>query len=269
MNPKTAKALICLVKSGVWLWFFWITPTEVSAQNTHHLLIQSGGEHIGSRDRGMSPLMYSGYGFFAGLTWQKTSPTQTNEVSLNLSTGMQYSKYGSPIRYHRGSIQVANFYTRKKEEANTVQWGWLMNNVFSHRLNEAYVNFNDHYEYFSNIGPSARYSLPFNLNKRKVFLVGSANVQLLGVMIRPSYTSSFPSGFLNEQSTVAKSLVQSAEVIHPGNSWNFGFRPSFIYPLKSGNRLSLGYNYEFYRLNSTNPVTHSGGLWYISLSSRL
>src|SRR5690554_3460047 len=158
MNPKTAKALIYLIRSSSWflLWFFGMHSMEAFAQKTHHLLVQSGVEHIASRDKGMSPLMYSGYGFSAGLTWQKTSPKQINEVSLSLSTGMQYNKYRSPIRYHRGSIQVANFYTRKTEEGNAIQWGWFMNNVFSHRLNEAYVNFNDHYEYFSNIGPSIR-----------------------------------------------------------------------------------------------------------------
>src|SRR5690554_7707177 len=271
MNPNYKPAFLFFIKSSFWLFVCVcsLKPIAVSAQKSNYFLVKSGLEHIANRDKGMSPLMYSGYGFAAGLAWHKTSPKHITEFSLNLSTGIQYNKYKSPIRYHRGNIQVAHFYKPKKEQGNAIHWGWFISNVFGHRLNEAYVNFNDHYEYFSNIGPAARYSLPFELNGREVFLSGSDYLQLLGLMIRPSYTSSFPNGFLKEQSTLAKGLVQSAQIIHPGNSWNFGFRPSFIYPLKSGNRLSLGYNYEFYRLKSTNTVTHSGGLWYVSLSSRL
>ena len=270
MNHKNAKTLLFL-KSSPWffLWVFGFNAMTVSAQKSDYFLIKSGVEPIASRDKGMSPLMYSGYGFFAGMAWHRTSINHVTEFSLNLYTGLQQNKYQNPIRYTRGNIQVDHFYQKKQDKGHAIHWGWLINNTFSHRLNESYVNFNDHYEYFSNIGPAARYSFPFELNGREVFLSGSAYVQLLGLMIRPSYTSSFPTGFLKEQSTLAKGLVHSAEVIHPGNSWNFGFQPRFIYPLKSGNRLSLGYNYEFYRLNSTNTVTHSGGLWYFSLSARL
>ena len=240
-----------------------------SAQTSNYFRINSGVEHIGSRDKGMSPLLYSGYGFYVGLGWDRMTPKHTTELVLDLAGGMQRNKYQNPIDYRRGNFQWSTFYHRKAENTRGLNWGWHINNVFSHRFNPAFVNFNDHYEYFTNLGPALRYTHPFRLNGRQVYLTGSANVQLLGMMIRPSYTSSYPEGFLNRASSIPKSLVHSVRFTHPGNAVNIGIKPRFVYPLKSGNKLSLGYNYEFYRLSSSNTITQSGGTWFISLAARL
>jgi hypothetical protein len=270
MNPKNKITSIFFFKliftafvAGAGL------STGASAQTSNYLKINSGIEHIASRDKGMSPLLYAGYGFYAGIGWDRITPKHTTELVLNLAMGMQRNKYQNPIDYRRGNLQWTIFYHREVDRKNTLEWGWHINNVFSHRFNATFVNFNDHYEYFSNIGPALRYRYPFRLNKREVYLTGSANVQLIGMMIRPSYTSSYPEGFLNRASSIPKSLVHSVRLAHPGNSINVGIRPSLVYPLKSGNKLSLGYNYEFYRLSSSNTVSQSGGTWFISLAARL
>lgn len=271
MNPERNTVFLFFIKSIFWfsLWVCWLSPRALSAQSVNFLQVKGGLEHLGSRDRGMSPLLYSGNGFYVGLSWDKITPKHTIELALDLATGTQRNKYHNPIDYRRGNIQLSTFYHRQDENTKKIIWGWRINNVFSHRLNASFVNFNDHYEYFSNIGPAFLYHFPFELNGREVYLKGSGFVQLIGMMVRPSYTSSYPEGFLREESSIARSLVHSIKLIHPGNSFNFGIRPAFVYPLKSGNKLSLGYNYEFYRLNSSNTVTQSGGTWFISLAARL
>lgn len=271
MKPKLSAVLNCKIKRGASIAavFLLFLPGVVSAQKSNFLSVKTGWEHIGSRDRGMSPLLYSGSGFYVGLEWDQSTTTHATEVALNLATGVQRNKYEAPITYNRGNLQIATYYSRKKSDKGVLNWGWLINNVFSHRLNKSFVNFNDHYEYFSNIGPAVRYAIPFVLKGREIQITGSGYLQLLGIMIRPSYTSSFPGGFLRDQSSVAKNLVHSVQLLHPLNNFNFGLSPGLVYPLKSGNKLSLVYDYQFYRLNSSNPVTQSGGVWYISLSTRL
>lgn len=270
MNPtRPVASIFCLT---LFVAFFglalWLSP-PVLAQNSNYFQIGSGVEHLASRDRGMSPLLYSGYGFFVGIGWERATPTHSTLLLLDLGMGIQRNKYQNPIDFRRGNLQWSTFYHRKSEGKNALQWGWHINNVFSHRFNASFVNFNDHYEYFTNVGPALRYTYPFRLNGRDVYLSGSAHIQLLGMMIRPSYTSSYPEGFLNRESSVTKSLVNSVRFSHPGNAINFGIKPRLVYPLKSGNNLSLGYNYEFYRLRSSNTVTQSGGTWFVSLAARL
>lgn len=271
MNPENNIPPILSIKIIICFFFMaaGMPPGTSWGQKSNYLQINSGYEHIANRDKGMSPLLYSGTGFYVGLAWERTSSKHETEVALDFGTGVQRNKYDNPIDYRRGNVRVATIYNRKEDQRNRIRWGWVINNIFTHRYNPVFVNFNDHYEYFSNIGPAAKYSLPFQLWGREVMVTGSGYFQLVGLMIRPSYTSSYPDGFLRESSSIAKGLVHSAQLIHPGNALNFGLRPGFLYPLKSGNKLALGYDYEFYRLNASTRVTQSKGTWFISLFARL
>ncbi|MEX2592442.1 MAG: hypothetical protein WD426_06680 [Anditalea sp.] len=239
------------------------------AQKSNFINISGGFEKSVQRDKGMSPLMYSGSGFFTQMAFYKESEKQSLLLALNFVRGTQRSKYGNSIGFNRGSIRIFNFCHKDKKLTNKLHWGLSTNNVFSHRYNPEFVNFNDHFEYFTNLGPAAKYLYPFKIKGRNLIMEGLAHIQLIGFMIRPSYTSSYPEGFLREQPSIFNGLVNSVKVYHPGNAWNFGFRPKLNYPLKSGNRISLGYQYEFYKLNTPNAVTQSSGIWFISLFTRI
>lgn len=238
-------------------------------QRTSYINIMAGFEHIAHRDKGMSPLMYSGNGFFTGISWNTESQKRSSRMAINFSKGFQRSKYGSKIEYNTGSFRIFAFYHQNKSATKQLHWGWSSNNVFSHRYNPEFVNFMDHYEYFTNFGPAAKYLYPLKIKGRDLTVETLAHLQVIGFAIRPSYTSSYPVGFLREQTSLIKGLLNSAKVFHPGNAWNFGFRPRLNYLLNSQKRLSLGYQYEFYRLNTPNAVTQSSGIWLISLSTRL
>ena len=235
----------------------------VSAQKNNFIDMHGGVERLAIRDKGMSPLMYSGLGVFGGVDWHRIGQNQTTQLAVNASMGKQRNKYGYPVDYRKASIQFFTFYHKNTAPNGKLLWGWMNNNVIAHRYNPGMVNFQDHYEYFTNFGPAAKYSYPIKIKERELNLELLGHVQLLGFMIRPSYTSSYPVGFLQEEDKIVKGLWKSAELFYPGNSWNFGFHPRLSYALKSGNKISFGYRYEFYRLN--NRVTHSSGAWFFSL----
>lgn len=239
------------------------------AQKSDFINISGGYERLAQRDRGMSPLMYSGSGFFTEMSFSRESERQSLLLAVNFTMGNQQNKYGNSIGFNRGSFQAFTFFHKNQQLPNKLHWGLASNNVFSHRYNPEFVNFNNHFEYFTNFGPAAKYHYPFKIKGREFNLEGLGHLQLIGFMIRPSYTSSYPEGFFREQTSVFKSLVHSVKVYHPGNAWNFGFRPKLNYFLRSGNRISLGYLYEFYKLNTPNAVIQSSGIWFISLSTRI
>jgi hypothetical protein len=259
-----ANFLIFLCMVGIMM-----MPSRSFAQNSNFINISGGFEHLAQRDKGMSPLMYSGSGFFTEMSFYRESEKQSLWVALNFGKGMQRSKYGNSIGFNRGSIQAFTFFHPNKKIPNKLHWGLSLNNVISHRYNPEFVNFNNHFEYFTNIGPAANYLYPFKIKGRSMNLEGLAHLQLIGFMIRPSYTSSYPDGFFRDGISIFNGLLNSVKVYHPGNSWNFGFRPKLNYPLKSGNQVSVGYQYEFYQLNTPNAITHSSGIWFVSLSTRI
>ncbi|HLT07760.1 MAG TPA: hypothetical protein VK014_09550 [Cyclobacteriaceae bacterium] len=266
MNPGLQKTFIfCLRTLCTLVLLGWFHVAQ--AQNSNYLQVKTGWDHIGSRDKGMSPLLYAGSGFFAGLGWDRQTAKHSTALVLDLAAGIQRNKYKNSVDYRRGNLQLTVLYAGKSDKA--FSWGWHVNNVFSHRFNAYFVNFKDHYEYFTNVGPAFSYAAPFQFNGREVWLQASAHVQLIGMMIRPSYTSSYPMGFLNRESSISKSLIHSVRVIHPENAFNFGIKPKIVYPLRSGNKITFGYDFEFYQLRSTNTVSQSGGTWYISLAARL
>lgn len=238
-------------------------------QEGSYINTKGGFEQIASRDMGMSPLGYSGGGFMAGINWEKNSENMDFLISANFSKGLQQNRYESQIQYNKGNLQLFSFYHKNNPSTHHLHWGWIMNNVFSHRYNPEFVNFMDHYEYFTNLGPAAKYLLPFQFRKRNFTLEGLAHIQVIGLMVRPSYTSSYPDGFLNQGDSVLQKIFNSSRLSHPGNTWNFGIRPKLHYYLNSGNILSVGYQYEFYQLKTPNPVTQSNGIWFLGLSTRL
>jgi hypothetical protein len=251
------------------LWSGMIVSFPSMGQEGSFITTMGGFEHIASRDIGMSPLMYAGSGFFAGISWEKNSEKKEFNIAVNFSKGLQHNRYESYIQYNKGSLLVYNFYHKNKSSTNQLQWGWFMNNVFSHRYNPEYVNFMDHYEYFTNLGPAAKYLLPFQVKGREFNMEGLAHMQAIGMIIRPSYTSSYPDGFLDQGNSIIQRILNSAIFSHPGNTWNFGFTPRLRYLLNSGNSLSVGYQYEFYKLYTPNPVSQSNGIWVFGLSTRL
>jgi hypothetical protein len=94
-------------------------------------------------------------------------------------------------------------------------------------------------------------------------------VQLLGFYLRPDYVSSVPAGFSDPDNSGFQSFIRSIGAFLPHQAWNFGVSPKLIYRLKSGSAFSLGYEYDFTRINNPEPLTQSSGMWYVGLITKL
>ncbi len=78
-----------------------------------------------------------------------------------------------------------------------------------------------------------------------------------------------PAGYAYPENSGFQAFVESIGVFLPHKAWNFGVSPKLSYRLKSGNAISMSYEYEFTRINDPEPFTQSGGVWYVGLITKL
>ena len=144
-----------------------------------------------------------------------------------------------------------------------------MHQFADRRINNNFVNNTVFYEYFTSFGPAARYTFEFEAFKLPWILDIVGHVQLLGFMLRPAYTRNELPGFLDPEGSFVQRLVRSTSLFYPWNAINMGFQPALSFPLKAGNKISIVYQFDFYNLHRQHTVTQAGGIWMISLTSKL
>lgn len=239
------------------------------AQKQHYLHISAGLQSSAERDRGFSPLMYTGVEFYGSLAYQKESNRKSDLIILDFATGQLSNSWGTTRQVYTTSILTYTFYHKNKGATKGLHWGWSNNNTFSIRDNETITNYNGRSDYFTSFGPALRYRLPFELFKRNFSFQTLAHVQLLGFTVLPSYVTSSPKGFVNGSSSGFKAFWESLGVFHPGNSLNGGCQAGLTYNMKSANLLAINYNYDYLRLKGFHTVEKSKGTWFISLIVKL
>jgi hypothetical protein len=239
------------------------------AQKEHFFKTRIGFENQAQRDRGMSPLKYSGFGIYAGIEYQRTVKRKTDYIELNHSRSSLANINGNNINEISSSIKTYTFYHPEGEGASIVQWGWSNMNVLNIREIPFFGNFRERADYYTSFGPAIRAFYPFSLFNINFCAQAIAHAQLLGFFMRPSLVINTPIGFINHSDSFFPAFFESTELFYPGKAWNFGFRPQIIINMESGNRLSMAYDFDFYRLNSIDPVSHVSGVLKITLTTRL
>jgi hypothetical protein len=217
----------------------------------------------------MSPLMYSGIGLAGALSLERHSGSKTIIHHLSFSGGDIHNQYNRPVSFWEISYRSITLYHKSGDLQNRILWGWSNNNYLNHYTNPAQRNFGERSNYYTTFGPAAFYSHIFVVFGREMLLEIPANVQLLGFYLRPDYVSNAPAGFADPENSGFQSFFRSIGAFLPHKAWNFGVSPKLSYRLKSGNALSVSYEYEFTRINNPEPLTQSMGIWYVGLITKL
>jgi hypothetical protein len=260
MRWRYLLALICFMEL--------CTFRVLQGQSVHFLSNRLGIQNIAQRDRAMSPLLYDGFGFYAGINYIRQNPNVTRMFIANFSSGELSSTFTNDVNYLSAGLLTYTFY-HPKESTLKLEFGWSNHNAFNRRINNNFVNNTVFYEYFTSFGPAARYKVEFETFNIPWILDVLGHVQLLGFMLRPSYTRNELPGFLDPEGSFIQRLVRSTTLFYPGNAVNLGLQPTLSVPLKAGNKISITYQFEFYRLHRRHKVTQAGGIWMLSLTSKL
>lgn len=239
------------------------------SQSTNYIHTDLGFSMMALRDEGMSPLMYSGAGFAGALSLERHSGSKTIIHRLSFGSGDLHNQYDRLVSFWEVSYHSITLYHKSGDLQNRILWGWSNNNSLNHYTNQTYRNFSERSNYFTTFGPAAFYSRTFDVFGREMLFEIPVHVQLLGFYLRPDYVSSAPAGFADPENSGFQSFIRSIGAFLPHKAWNFGVSPKLSYRLKSGNALSIGYEYEFIRINDPEPFTQSMGVWFVGLITKL
>ncbi len=231
-----------------------LNTTIVKAQTGIYFNFGATLEQVFQRDSRMSPLIYSGisYGGIAGL--EIDSRRFFEKIDVIYTNGIHDNGEGNSLTFHRFRVVTHAFYKKRQKENQKWYWGFSNQNNYTYRINRGFSNFSEHYEYFTSFGPAAMLRFPFKLGKHRFSWEGTSQWQVIGFMLRPSFISAIPPGYQAEDVSILDGFFRSLEGFYPGKAWNFGLNTQLTHTLPSGNKLRLSYEFEYYKLNTTQPV---------------
>jgi len=259
------RIMLGLVLSGIMLLF----PYVVVAQTNRFLVTQLGLGNQMQRDEGMSALQYQGATFGGGISYLKGNKRKTEWLEMAFSGGMLKNRFDNDLLVYKGNLTSFIFYHSDKAYSRWVSIGWSNQNLLSYRQNTSFTNYKERIDYFTCFGPAANFFYHFPLGKTLWDFQVKVNYQVVGFFIRPSFATNEPEGFVDQNNSWLKGFFRSVELFIPGKAMSFRVNPSLTGELKSGNFLSLGYDFSFYRLNSGKPVQQLDGFWSITWVTRL
>ncbi len=245
-----------------------LLPLVVKSQATNSINVNIGASSIALLDMGMSPLIYSGFGFSGNIGYQRKSESKIKSFQLSYSHANISNQFGNASAFRGFAFKTLALYRINSSNDNFVV-GWSNNNYFNYYQNQGWGNFSERSNYFTTFGLAGLYKKHFNLFGRDFNFTVPVDIQLVGFYLRPSYVSNSPEGYLDPDNTGFGAWFKSIEAFLPHKAWNFGLSPNLSLLLKSGNSISISYQYEFFRINNPQPISQSTGVWFVSLTTRL
>ncbi len=241
------------------------TGTVYSQNADHSLGTGIGVTFTHLRDKSMSPLTYSGTGFSGSFSYKRVKEHQTLFFQLKHDRAAIQSTPGNSVDYLGFAFKNYTLYHKSGAREKRMLWGWSNNNVLAYYEHASFGNFGSRSSYFTSFGPAAAYRYPFELFGQELEVRLLGDIQLAGLFLRPSYVSGSPDGFLDPSNSHLEALVRSVDLFVPGKAWNLGVQPALIYRFPTGSALSLGYCFEYKRINEPEPVSESMGNWLFRL----
>jgi hypothetical protein len=238
------------------------------AQTSHFIDTKLGGGVVAFRDHTMSALMYSGANYSGAIAYTKQTINKTVFFQLNHHRADISNQFGNSCTFRGFALKNHNLYNLNIEHGGFA-WGWSNNNYFNYYQNQGFGNFSERSNYFTTFGLVGQYSKHFTLFGRGFGFVVPVDVQLAGFYLRPSYVSSSPEGYLNPDNSGFSAWFNSIEAFLPHRTWNFGVSPGLSFSFKSGNAISISYQYEFFRISNPEPISQSAGVWFVGITTRL
>jgi len=243
--------------------------TQTYGQTQHQINTSLGVGQTALRDQSMSPLAYVGYGLACGLSYQRQTDSKTKFFQLSFSNLGISNSSGNSCSFTSFAFKNYSLYTIPKELNYHLALGWSNNNFLNYYQNHKYGNFSERSNYFTTFGFAALLAKRFTLLNRGFIVEIPTDIQLLGFYLRPSYVSNSPEGYLNPENSGFEGWYRSIEAFLPHHSWNLSINPRISFFFKSGNSVSLAYQYEFLRINNPEPISQSNGFWHVSISTLL
>ncbi len=211
------------------------------------------------RDNATSPLIYKGLNFSSDLRIMFLN----NKMRHGAILGFNYGKLKPVSIYNSSRIEnigtgIDYFYLRKFSEINdkniTLFAGLSINIGGNIRDHSRYVNNSISYEQVNSLNINFQSEYNFTLFKRDFQLIYRTYSPFYAFVLRPSFASSVPEGFIDQTGNNFKAYLESCNhlTFNKYFRWNNSF--DLCYILKNGNKLRLSYGWDFYNIDILHNV---------------
>ena len=235
---------------------------EPEAQRTskrkHYSPLSLGWSHHTALDQGMSPLIYSGSAMAFSTGYFTRSEKTLYSILLDIHGGRfgtRASNEGLTNRAWLVRSELGFNYLRKVKEATdgNVRWyaGGHITNPLNFRINIRLGNSAANYDFFSSLGFSGRLERDFEWKERTLIASWSLRLPLFSYSLRPNYSGAFD---INDQAEIQQDVFDNREWVSMNKFFRFNSQLMLTYPIKNGNLLQLGYEWDFYTLRTTHQV---------------
>ncbi|MDQ3193297.1 MAG: hypothetical protein M3Q58_17070 [Bacteroidota bacterium] len=245
--------------SRILLFILIITPCLVKAQSVNRFLKTGiGTGFLSVRDKGMSPLLYTGAGYFSSQAYVSVSEKKTNSLKLDLTYGrVKNKKFGI---LHNSRVEITYSHLRKviNNERLDLFIGGSLGFLGAYRYQPFFLNSAHNYEIIQSveITTSANYVVP--LYQKNIIFSGSINIPIISAVIRPAYASPLPNGFQTFSYEFTEAYWRSNEMMTLNRFIRINTCFSANYPIFERDLMSLSYSWDFYTIQTENPVIFAG-----------
>lgn len=190
-----------------------------------------------------------------GDTWRKFN----FEAAIGSMKSKAYDPQGGPSRYLQPSvgsywneISYSQLFQINSNLKGALYVGPGISNVISVRLSPRWDNSQINYEFTGNLQAEGRYLRDFDLWGKAMKASFHLKLPIVGYISRPGY-SGVPE-FLDHEKEFTASLFDHTAVSWLGNFPRIQFDNYVEFPIASGNKIQVIYNWEYYSYQNPVPV---------------
>ena len=219
-------------------------------------------------DKGMSPLIYKGGGILAPFGYQKRKGKFYERLDLafrygTLKPGINPEKTSAQNEWIRIDLDYTWLKHIKSEPEKMLDWfaGARLANLGEFRIHNLYSNNSLNYTYATSLGPAGRVEKGFSLWGKRFSASFDLFFPLINVVMRPGFATSLPTGYIDSSGSTFENVRESLDVVSLDKFVRVNTDLRLKYLLNNGNAISLGYNWDFFHIESGkgyNDITFGG-----------
>ncbi len=212
------------------------------------------------RDNGLSPLYYTGNHGLLNISYQSRTDSRTSNLEIEFLIGdITPSNYPelslSEIRNNKTAIR----YSYQRLAPNVMEHGKLFlggkwETQFAYYIHNQFENSSMNNFFINTLNLSGSLSYPLKTNEQKYLMIFQADLPIVAFIVRPSYAYIKPKGFLDHSQPDIQKLMNSIEVSSFDRFSGMSTGVSFEYRLKNNHSLRIGYNWEYWNHQNSNPL---------------
>lgn len=215
------------------------------------------------RDQLVTEMKYSGSPFYLNLNHIKTKKQTIRSLNIESSIGSlktssfeiekSNSRFVQPsLDQYWNELSYSHLFQIHSGKTGKFYLGPVISHTLNLRLSPRWDNSQINYDISGLLLGEFAYQREFNFWKKSMKFQGSLRLPLVGYLLRPPY-SGVPD-FLDHEKDLLTDIFSNNYAVWMGDFPKTQFRSLVEFPIASGNKMQIAYNWEYYSFQSPNNV---------------